>query len=121
MVTYYLAHQDDKKLIYHYYPENKQEYKCGSICVCLKTNNVQLDSVAEEDFLRRTTAAELNEMRDAINDMRKENGEPPLTEEELPTATEDEEWYWYADHAMRDIAKKLDEGNTPEKGTVMWY
>ena len=30
--------------------------------------------------------------RDAINEMRKANGEPSLTEEELPTATEDEEW-----------------------------
>ncbi|MDO5041457.1 MAG: hypothetical protein Q4D95_05140 [Peptoniphilus sp.] len=60
-------------------------------------------------------------MRDAINEMRKESGRPPLTEEELPTATEDEEWYYYADHAIRSIREELGKGIIPEKGTVTWY
>ena len=57
-------------------------------------------------------------MRDAINEMRAENGEPPLTEEELPTATEDEEWYYYVDHAIRRVREQLKKGVIPEKGTV---
>ena len=73
------------------------------------------------DMKNRTSAKELNEMRDTINEMRKENGEPPLTEEELPMAIEDEEWYQYADYAIRRVKKVMEEGNFLEKGTVAWY
>lgn len=68
-----------------------------------------------------TTAKELNEMRDAINQMRIENGEPELTEDELPIATEDESWYWYGDHAINSIWKAFCEGKELPEGTVMWY
>lgn len=37
------------------------------------------------------SVAELNEMRDAINQMRIERGAPKLIEEEIPSATEGEE------------------------------
>ena len=60
-------------------------------------------------------------MRDAINQMRIERGTPELTEEEMPLAIEDEEWYQYADHAIRRIFEEYEKGNIPEKGTVAWY
>lgn len=90
-----------------YFRRNHRDCKPGIFSISLTTGEVLHEVVAEEDFLCRTSAKELNEMRDAINEMRKENGEPPLTEEELPTATEDEEWYQYADHAIRRVREEL--------------
>ncbi len=60
-------------------------------------------------------------MRNAINQMRIERGALELTEEEMPSATEDEEWYQYADHAIRRIFEEYKKGNILEKGTVAWY
>ena len=121
MVTFIIERKDNTKATYRYYPENHTDSLFGIISVCLENGDVTIDIVAEEDFICRTSADELNSMRDAINEMRKENGEPPLTEEELPTATESEEWYYYADHVIRRIRKELENGNIPEKGTVAWY
>lgn len=59
------------------------EYKLQS---CIQDSYIQfseIDVVVEEDFVCRTSVSELNQMRDAINEMREENGELPLTEEEL--------------------------------------
>lgn len=97
------------------------ESKPGIITVDLSQKSITLDVVAEEDFLCRTSADELNEMRNAINEMRIENGEQPLSEEELPTVKNDEEWHQYADHVIRRLSKELEEGKTPNQGTVAWY
>lgn len=121
MVTFELESMTSDKVVYKYFPENHRESAYGVFSISLTNGDVELEVVAEEDHLCRTSAKELNEMRDAINEMRKENGEPPLTEEELPTATEDEEWYQYADHAIRRVKKVMKEGNLLEKGTVAWY
>ncbi len=121
MVTFVFEKKDDTKAVYRYYPENHTDNPFGVIVVCLENGDVTIDRVAEEDFICRTSADDLNSMRDAINEMRKENGEPPLTEEELPTATEGEEWYYYADHVIRRIREELENGNIPERGTVAWY
>ena len=53
--------------------------------------------------------------------MRVENGETPLTEEELPSSTKDSRWYYYADHAIRRLCKLFDTGEEPTEGTVAWY
>lgn len=121
MVTFVIDNKDSAKAVYRYYPENHMDSSFGIISIHLNNVGVSIDKVAEEDFLCRTSADELNSMRDAINDMRRENGEPPLTEDELPTATKDEEWYYYADHVIRRIKEELGNGNIPEKGTVTWY
>ena len=121
MVTFELKGMTSDKVVYKYFPENHRESAFGVFSISLVNGDVELEVAAEMDYLRRTSAKKLNEMRDAINEMRKENGEPPLTEEELPIATEDEEWYQYADHAIRRIKKAMEEGNILEKDTVAWY
>lgn len=121
MVTFVMESKDADKVVYRYYPENDIDKTYGIISVQLKDGRISLDIAAEEDCLCFASAAQLNEMRDSINQMRKENGEAPLTEEELPTATEDEEWYLYADHAIRRIRKEIEKGSVPERGTVAWY
>lgn len=121
MVTFVIENTDSTKAVYRYYPENHMDLSFGLVSVCLENGDATIDVAAEEDFICRTSTDELNSMRDAINEMRKENGNPPLTEEESPTATESNEWYYYADHVIRRLKEELENGNIPEKGTVAWY
>lgn len=121
MVTYFIDSRNNTEVVYKYYPEDHTDKSYGLIKVDLVREKVSVKVVAEEDFLCRTSADELNNMRNAINEMRLENGEPPLTEEELPTAAEGSEWYYYAEHVIRRLIEEFDKGNVPEKGTVAWY
>ena len=108
-------------IMYYYYPENKRDKNPGIIELNTVLETIDVITPAEEDWLRRIEPSELNSMRDVINAMRVENGELELTEDEYPSATEAEEWYWYADHAIRKIAKAYNDGNILEQGAVMWY
>ena len=121
MVTYFIVDRNDNFLTYKYYPENDTDKSCGIIKVDIPNKEFSVLTVAEEDFLCITTAAELNEMRDAINKMQLEIGEAPLTEEELPIAYEDEEWYFYASRVISKLKKELGNGIIPESGKVVWY
>lgn len=120
MVTFFLNMKTAEFLECKYYPEGHEDKKTGMIKIRIADNFVDLDP-AEEDFKRITTAEELNKMRDSINRMRLEEGEKELTEDELPSATEDEEWYYYADHVIRRIFEDYNKGIIPENGTVAWY
>ncbi|MDU6436397.1 MAG: hypothetical protein E6551_04100 [Lachnospiraceae bacterium] len=121
MVTFDIESKTSDKVVYKYFPENHRDCKPGIFSISLITGEVLLEAVAEEDHICRTSAGELSAMRDAINEMQAENGEPPLTEKELPIATEDEEWYYYVDHAIRRVRDELEKGIIPESGTVAWY
>lgn len=120
MVVFELMSKEEDKIVYKYYPENHTDKKSGLISIRPSTSEYELEP-AEEDFLCVASVEELNEMRNAINQMRIERGAPELTEEEMPSATEDEEWYQYVDHAIRRILEEYEKGNIPEKGTVAWY
>lgn len=121
MVKYILKQKNQDILAYEYFPEGDFESKGGSIILDVNLKTISISVPAEKDFLRRTTAKELNDMRDTINQMRIENGEPELTEDELPIATEDESWYWYGDHAINSIWNAFLKGKEVPEGTVMWY
>lgn len=43
-----------------------------------------------------------------------------VAEEELPIATEDKEWYYYADYVIKRVVEDLKKGNIIESGTVAW-
>ena len=113
MVKFILKTKNDNTFTYEYFPEGDFESKAGVIILDTKLETISIEVPAEKDFLSSTTAKELNEMRDAINQMRIENGEPELTE--------DESWYWYGDHAINSIWKAFCEGKELPEGTVMWY
>lgn len=121
MVTFNLIKKENGILTYEYYPQGNTNAKAGIIELDSNKREISIVTPAEEDFLRSTIAAELNRMRDAINEMRVENGEEPLTEEELPTATEGESWYWFGDHAISKIWNAFREGKELDKGCAMWY
>ena len=121
MVTFNLINKENGIFTYEYYPQGNTEAKAGIIRLDATEKDISIIAPAEDDFLRSTSAEELNRMRDAINEMREENGEEPLTEEELPTATESESWYWFGDHAVDKIWAAFLEGKELDKGCAMWY
>lgn len=123
MVTYELVRRNESTLVYEYWPENDRESRPGQVFVDLANEMVSLGAPAERDFQRCTTGGDMNAMRDCVNEMRQECGEPPLSEEELPTEPDDSiyRWWWYYDHVWRDLSRRHDEGEMPEHGMVAWY
>ena len=121
MVVFEQIKNESGIIMYYYYSENERDKKPGIIELNTVLETIDVIRPAEKDWLRRIEPSELNSMRDAINAMRVENGEAELTQEECPSATEVEEWYWYADHAVRKIVKAYSEGTRLEHGAAMWY
>lgn len=121
MVTFELAEQIEHILIYHYFPENKRDAKCGVITVNLQEESIEITELAEKDWSRTIPPEELNTFRDSINAMRAEDGKPPLTEDELPTATEPCFHAFYGSHAVSRIGELIEDGEIPQRGSSAWY
>lgn len=121
MVTFKLINQTNESIIYHYYPEGRENQKFGIIRIDIINNTVFLDKLAEDDFEYIIKKEELNELRACINKMRLENGESELTEDELPSATKDEIARFYADHAINRIWEAYKKGAPLESGSSVWY
>ena len=123
MVTYELIHRSGNKLLYQYWPEDDRSSHPGRIAIDINRETSSLEEPAERDFQDSTTGADMNALRDAINDMRRERGEDPLTEEELPAEPDNAvcRWWYYYDHVVQGLSRRLDKGERPEHGTVAWY
>ena len=121
MVTFKLVRQTDANILYHYYPEGRENQEFGIICIDLINDTIILEKLAANDFERVIKKEELNEMREVINKMRIENGESELSEDECPTATEDEISRFYADHAINAIWEAYKEGAPLKSGSRAWY
>lgn len=122
MVTFVLLYRDGDILRYAYYPNDHQNKRPGIIEINLKTEMIEIIDMAEEDVVTKHSVEEQNMLRDGVNEMRKENGEPELTEEEWPTATEVMEKYFFGDHAISKIIYSIyRKGEIPKKGMSMWY
>jgi hypothetical protein len=121
MVEFFLKSKDDDRVIYEYYPEGKMDKQPGLISVCLKEEVIQIDTVAEIDIHRYETAEEFNEHVRCLNEELIENGYDSLTEEELPLATKDMEWYVYGSKVIERLIEQFDNGEIPDKGMVVWY
>ena len=111
----------NEEVIYEYYPEGETEFP-GTIVADLKERKVFLKEISEKDFYIKTLGAELNDMRDSINKMRIENGEEPLTEEELPICDPDKYYggYYYAEKALSKLVEFLETNDYEDKCTVAW-
>ena len=121
MVTFKLVTQTEANIIYNYYPEGRENQEFGIIRIDLINDAIILEKLAANDFERVIKKEDLNELRDAINKMRIENGESELFEDELPIATKDEISRFYADHAMNTIWKAYKEGAPLKSGSSAWY
>ena len=123
MVTYELIHRSGNKLLYQYWPEDDRSSRPGRIAIDINRETSSLGEPAERDFQDSATGADMNALRDAINDMRRERGEDSLTEEKLPAEPDNAvcRWWYYYDHVVQGLSRRLDKGERPEHGTVAWY
>ncbi|MCI6262676.1 MAG: hypothetical protein MR610_05400 [Olsenella sp.] len=123
MVTYELIHRSGNKLLYQYWPEDDRSSRPGRIAIDINRETSSLEEPAERDFQDNATGADMNALRDAINDMRRERGEDSLTEEKLPAEPDNAvcRWWYYYDHVVQGLSRRLDKGERPEHGTVAWY
>lgn len=112
MVCFEITARAENGVTYAYYPEGDQSATPGVIQWNTVTGQAALVTPAQGDQLRGASAEDLNALRTAINETRKEAGLAPLTDEELPRATTDQSWYAYADHAFGHGATDLFNGLT---------
>ena len=59
-------------------------------------------------------------MRDSVNEKRKKEGQPPLSEDEWPSATTEFTTTFFADHAIRKITEGFNSGNILREGEAVW-
>lgn len=121
MVTYELLEKTNNKILYIYHPEDDRDSDPGIIAVYTDQQKIMVEKAAGRDSVHVATVEGMNDLREAINASRKEEGLPELTEDELPRPTHDEEYFYYASHAMSNIREKLNSGQIPENGMSAWY
>lgn len=121
MVTFNKIYSSEQEIRYEYFPEGDKTCTAGVIGINLETDNISLIQPAERDLQIVIPASEMNAMRKNIEEMRKECGEEPLTEDELPTVTEDTMYYRYASHALNKISGAYENGKILDSGEVIWY
>jgi hypothetical protein len=121
MVYYRLKEKDERCIRYEYFPEKHMECAPGIIIVDTGGNTIEIEKLADEDFAVAHSVQEQNELRDSVNAVRMEDGQPALTEEEWPSATAEMQYAAYGSHAIHDLLKKLNAGEIPNEGMEMWY
>lgn len=121
MVKFYLAETIDDTRIYHYFVEGREDREYGIIKILANEMDAEIQRVAPDDFQRWIPVEEINELRNSVNKRRIEDGEPELTEDEWPIATEEYLETMYADHAIKRIIEALEQGEVLEKGIAVWY
>ena len=88
MVTFRLIEETDQYLILLVFFQNGNEDEMHGIILIDKLNEtVEIQKMAHDDFSHIVTVDEQNELRNSVNDTRKEEGLPLLTEEEWPSAS----------------------------------
>ena len=121
MVTFQLLHKSEKEIRYEYFPEGDVNSMAGLIGINLENDEIMVLQPAELDVLITVSGDSMKAMRDSINEMRSELGEPLLTEEELPMTKADSSYYCYASRAVQKIEKDYRRGIILQEGNVIWY
>lgn len=121
MVYYRLKEKTEQYIRYEYFPEKHLENEPGIIVVDIVGETIDIEKMAAEDFIIRHSVEEQNELRNSVNAMRIEEGQPELTEEEWPSATTEMKYAAYGSHAISNLLKKLNADMTPDEGVEMWY
>ena len=111
MVTFRLVEETEQYLIYWYFPDGHEDEMHGIILIDKLNGTVEIPKMAHNDFSHIVTVAEQNELRDSVNDMRREEGLSLLTEEEWPSATTEFTKTFFADHAISKIIEGYNSGN----------
>ena len=121
MVTYKQFYKNAEIIKYYYYVEGVTSSEPGIIEVNLTKQSINIIKPSPRDSYKLFTSQDARLIVNSINEMRKEAGEPIMTEEEsIPKETI--HYYKYGSHAVNDITKIINEQNRiPTKGTVAWY
>ena len=114
MITYELVNITEEGLIYHYYPEDDRTASPGIILVDIVNKTVDMKRPAEKDVFRPASEEEKAAMGAAINKMREERGESPLSDDILAAMTKAAGKYEYLNPVMQEIAGELYGGNVLE-------
>ncbi len=117
MVTFRLIKEDDREIVYWYFPEGKEDRGHGVIVFDKDREELSITEVAPNDFERDIPAEELNALAEAINQMVREAGRTNSVE----MTTESVHSIVYGDHAAREIMDRLSKGEVPQKGMQAWY
>ena len=120
MVSFEMIKKTERLALYRYYPENNKSTH-GTIVLNLEENDICISQLAPTDEICEISIEELNALRDSINRLREMEGEPMLTEDEWPSATEAEVYAFYGSHAMKRIKNAFEGGELLERGIVAWY
>ena len=121
MVKFKLVERTDKFIKYEYYPEADKSKKPGIIILDLINEIIDVEVPAEDDYEEKITIESMNEIRESINEVRRKEGLPDLTAEELSHQIQDKTFYYYADFAIRKISEAYNEGEILESGGAYWY
>ena len=121
MVTFRLIEETDQYLIYWYFPNGNEDEMHGIILIDKLNKTVEIQKMARDDFSHIVTVDEQNELRNSVNDMRKEEGLPLLTEEEWPSATTEFTKTFFADHAISKIIESYNSGEILKEGMSAWH
>ena len=121
MVYYRLKEKTEQYIRYEYFPEKHLENEPGIIVVDIVGETIDIEKMAADDFIIRHSVEEQNELRNSVNAMRIEEGQPELTEAEWPSATTEMKYAAYGSHAISNLLKKLNAEIIPDEGVEMWY
>lgn len=121
MVTFKLLFEDADRATYHYFPEGHENDGYGVITLFKNPPKIEITKLASDDWQHHVSAEDDLKLRNAVNEGRIENGEPPLTEDEWPSQGEHYVVTFYADHAMTRIWKEYKQGNVIKQGMAAWY
>lgn len=117
MVFFVLLDENALFLRYEYYPEGNRNLKPGIIKVDLVNQTMDVEVQAETDQLISVSKDGQDELKDFINELRKNDGEAELTEEEWPDMGRSLDYYLYASAAMEKIAEGLNDGEVVKDGS----
>ena len=79
MVTFRLIEETGQYLTYWYFPNGNEDEMYGIILIDKLNETVEIQKMAHDDFSHIVTVDEQNELRNSINETRKEEGLPLLT------------------------------------------
>ena len=116
MVTFKLIEKTENHLIFWYYPEGHEDKKPGIIVVDRVKEEIRITELAEEDWERNIPPEELNELIEAINQMKRGQGKSDFIE----PVVESNHSVYYGDHAVDEIVKHLRRNEVPQKGGQAW-
>ncbi len=125
MVTFELIEVNGNIAVYHYWVEyNEQENPddYGVLAFDKVTKNSEIRKLAPGDSWNTISLEERLELRELENQRRKEQGEPPLMEEEWPVPKKPLNVTFSGQMAYVEIKRVFERtGELPKEGTNIWY